>query len=158
MGYTKRDFIKAAFEELGIADYIFDLEAEQLESALRRLDSMMASWNAEGLRIGYPIPTSPNESDLDESSSVPDSANEAIILNLAIRIAPSFGKLNISPDTRINAKNALNALRTQTVNIPEMQYIAVSRGSGHKPYRTNRPFIEPTDDTLDAGNDGEIQF
>ncbi|OYW93885.1 MAG: hypothetical protein B7Z23_04325, partial [Pseudomonadales bacterium 32-61-5] len=88
MGYSKRQFISAAFEEVGLASYVFDLQPQQIESALRRLDAMMAEWNAKGIRLGYPLPNSPESSDLSAESQVPDSANEAIITNLAIRIAP----------------------------------------------------------------------
>ena len=42
MGYTKRQFILAAFEEIGLAAYTFDLQPDQLESARRRLDAMIA--------------------------------------------------------------------------------------------------------------------
>ena len=56
MGYKKRQFISAAFEEIGLASYVFDLQPEQLQSALRRLDAMMADWNAKGIRLGYPAP------------------------------------------------------------------------------------------------------
>jgi hypothetical protein len=44
MGYKKRQFISAAFEEIGLASYVFDLQPEQLESALRRLDAMIADF------------------------------------------------------------------------------------------------------------------
>jgi len=74
MGYSKRQFVTAAFEEIGLASYVFDLNPEQMESALRRLDAMMADWNAKGIRLGYPLPSSPQNSDLDEQTNVPDSA------------------------------------------------------------------------------------
>ena len=48
MGWTKRQFVAQAFEEIGLASYVFDLTPEQLQSALRRLDTMMAAWNALG--------------------------------------------------------------------------------------------------------------
>jgi len=64
MSWTKRQFITQAFEEIGLAAYVFDLTAEQLDSALRRMDSMVAGWNANGVRIGYPLPGSPEDSDL----------------------------------------------------------------------------------------------
>ena len=41
MGYSKRQFVAAAFEEIGLASYAFDLQPQQFESALRRLDAMM---------------------------------------------------------------------------------------------------------------------
>lgn len=52
MAYTKRDIVAMAFEEIGLAGYVFDLQPQQLEGALRRLDSMMATWNGKGLRLG----------------------------------------------------------------------------------------------------------
>ena len=55
MSWTKRQFINAALEEIGLASYVFDIQPEELESALRRLDAMMADWNAKGIRIGYPL-------------------------------------------------------------------------------------------------------
>lgn len=72
MGYSKRQFVAAAFEEIGLASYVFDLQPEQLQSALRRLDAMIADWNGKGIRLGYPLPGSPQYSDLDEPSEVPD--------------------------------------------------------------------------------------
>ena len=74
MAYTKRDIVEQAFEEIGLASYVFDLQPQQLESALRRLDAMMATWNAKGIRLGYPLPSSPADSDLDQEVGVPDNA------------------------------------------------------------------------------------
>lgn len=98
MGWTKRQFITQAFEEIGLAAYVFDLTTEQLQSALRRMDAMVAGWNSNGIRIGYPLPSSPQDSDIDVDTGVPDFANEAIYLGLAVRLAPSFGK-TVAPET-----------------------------------------------------------
>ena len=89
MGWTKRQFIEQAFDEIGLASYAFDLGPEQMQSALRRLDTMLAAWNALGIRLAYPLPSSPQDSDLDEQTNVPDSSNEAIYTNLAIKLAPA---------------------------------------------------------------------
>ena len=59
MAYTKRQFVEAALTEIGLASYVFDLQPEQLEYARRRLDAMMADLNGKGLRLSYPIPSSP---------------------------------------------------------------------------------------------------
>jgi hypothetical protein len=56
MSYTKRQFVTAAFEEIGLASYVFDLTNDELTSACKRLDAMMADWNAKGIRLSYPIP------------------------------------------------------------------------------------------------------
>ena len=77
MGWTKRQFVLQAFEEIGLASYVYDLTPEQLNSALFKLDAMMGTWNGKGIRIGYPTPGDPESSDLDAQTNVPDSANEA---------------------------------------------------------------------------------
>ena len=159
MGWTKRQFIEQAFEEIGLASYVFDLTPEQLDSALRRLDSMMASWNAKGLRLGYPLPSSPTDSDLDEQSGVPDSANEAIYTNLAIRLAPGFGKM-VLPEAKANAKAAFDVLMMRAALPLEQQMPGtMPSGAGNKPWRTtSNPFLDPPVDPLLAGQDGPIEL
>lgn len=103
MGWTKRDFIAAAYEEIGLAQSVFDLSPEQIQSALRKMDSMMATWNARGIRLGYPLPSSPGESELTTDTEVPDRANEAIYTNLAIRLASAVGR-PVSDDLKRVAK------------------------------------------------------
>ena len=105
MGWTKRQFIDAAFAEIGLSVYTFDMQPEQYQAALVRLDTMLAEWNARGIRIGYPLPVSPQQSDLDEQTGVPDMANEAILTNLAVRIAAGYGK-QLMPQTLTTARTA----------------------------------------------------
>lgn len=160
MSWTKRQFITQAFEEIGLAAYVFDLTPEQLDSALRRLDAMIAGWNANGVRINYPLPNSPEDSDLDQPSGVPDSANEAIYLNLAVRLGPSLGK-TVAAETRIAADMAYNNLANQ-VAFPTLERQLPSTmplGQGPKPWRTyGNPFVNPPQPLLDAGPDGPIEF
>lgn len=159
MGYSKRQFVAAAFEEIGLASYVFDLQPEQLQSAMRRLDAMIADWNGKGIRLGYPLPGSPQDSDLDEPTLVPDSANQAIITNLAIRIAPGYGKV-LMPETKAVAKDSYNTLLQRATMPPEQQLPAtMPAGAGNKPWRVyDNPFIRPPVDPVDAGPDGPLQF
>lgn len=159
MGWTKRQFVTQAFEEIGLAAYVFDLTPEQLQSALRRLDSMMASWNAKGIRLGYPIPSNPTDSDLDEQTNVPDSANEAIYTNLGVRLAPSFGK-TVSPDAKGIAKTTYDTLMSRAALPPEQQLPGtMPSGAGNKPWRTyDDPFLRKPVDPVLAGQDGTIEF
>ena len=158
MGYTKRQFITGAFEEIGLADYVFDLQPEQLQSALRRLDSMMMEWNAQGIRLGYPIASSPQDSDLDTETNTPDSAWEAVITNLAIRIAPGYGKA-VSPDTKVSAKGAYNIL-LQRATYPLEQQLpgTMPIGQGNKPWRWDNPYVNRPADPVDAGPDGPFEW
>lgn len=51
MSWTKRQFMTAAFEEIGLAAYVYDLTPEQMQSAVKRMDAMIAGWNSNGVRI-----------------------------------------------------------------------------------------------------------
>lgn len=156
MGWLKRDFISQAFNDIGMASYVFDLSAEQLQSALRTLDSMMATWNARGIRLGYPIPPTSGGSNLDEDSGVPDRANEAITANLAIRLASAVGKA-VSMEMKMTAKQAYSALVAEAALPPVMQLPSgMPAGAGHK--RIRRPFLDEPDVALDAGSDSELEF
>jgi len=158
MGFSKKQFVEGAFEELGLAAYIFDISPEELNRAMRRLDSMMAEWNGKGIRLGYPIPGSPQDSDLDEPSGVPDSANEAIVSNLAIRTAPTYGK-TVSPETRSTAKMAYNTVLQRACYPPEMQLGMIPSGAGNKPISVDgTTFLPFSETTIDAGSDGAITF
>jgi hypothetical protein len=158
MSWTKRQFIEEAFSELGLASYVFDLQSEQLQGALRKLDAMMALWNTEGIRIGYPIPSSPENSDLDTETGVPDSANEAIYTNLAVKIAPGIGKIP-SLDTKIAASRAKKALMGQVITVETVQMRSnMPVGQGNKPGRRSRRFFPGTKTTIDAGKDSEIEL
>lgn len=159
MGYSKRQFVTAAFEEIGLASYVFDLQPQQIEGALRRLDAMMAEWNGKGIRLGYPLPSSPQFSDVNAESEVPDSANEAIITNLAIRIAPGYGRTPMA-ETKLTAKNSYNTLLSRATVPMEMQFPGtLPSGAGNKPWRMyDNPFMNTPADPVDAGPDGPIQY
>ena len=159
MSWTKRQYITQAFEEIGLASYVFDLQPEQLQSAGRRLDAMMEVWNGKGIRLGYPIATNPEDIDLDTETGVPDSANQAIITNLGIQLAPGFGKV-ISQETKVAAKDAYNGLLSRSTKPIEMQFPkTLPRGAGQKPWRFNNdPFIDPPVDPLLAGDDSVLDF
>lgn len=160
MSWSKRQFIEAAFSEIGLAAYVYDLQSEQLEGAMRRLDVMMASWNAKGVRLGYPMPSSPEDSNLDSESGVPDAANEAIILGLAIRLAPGFGK-TVSQDTKMAFKDAYNGLQALHAKPVERQLPRqMPLGAGNKNWRgdDNNEFIDPPTDPLTVGSDSELEF
>lgn len=131
MSWTKRQLITQAFEEIGLAAFAFDLTPAQMQSALRRLDSMMASWAAKGLALGYPTHTNPDDSDLDEDSLIPESANEAVYLNLGPRIAPAFGKV-VAMEVKTNAKQALDTLYAANASMTGMSLGVIPLGAGSR--------------------------
>jgi len=158
MGWTKRQFIEAALEEIGLAEYVFDAQPQQLQSAMRRMDAMVATWNSQGIRLGYPLPANPQDSDLDEQTNVPDAANEAIITNLALRIAPSYGKQPL-PDTKATAGFSYSELLARFAMPPEQQLPrTMPAGAGNKPWRYDDPFLQKPVDPVLAGDDGPLEY
>jgi len=155
MSYTKRQLVEAAMAEIGLASYSFDLMPEQRELALRRLDSMMAEWNTRGLRLGYPIPDNPANSNIADDSNIPDAAWEAVITNLALRLAPSYGKM-VNPATMVTARHALNTILSRASMPPEMKLPAMPSGAGNK--TIDDPFLEQPGESLIAGPDATLDF
>ena len=159
MSYSKRQFVTGAYEELGLAASVYDMQPEDLQHALRRLDAMMAEWNGKGLRLSYPLPGSPEDSDLDVETNVPDAANETIITSLAIRLAPSFGKV-VTQETKMIARKGYNTILVKSVQPPEMQFRdTLPVGAGNKEYGyNNRRFFPTNRDSLDVGPDSNLEF
>jgi len=159
MGWTKRQYIEQAFAEIGLAGYIFDITPEELNTALRQLDSMIASWNGRGIRLAWPAPSSPQNSDLDDPTEAGDSANEAIYCGLAVRIAPTFGK-TVGGQTQFFAKQGYDLLLSQAAQPIQKQLPrTMPAGAGNKPWRNyNGPFVRPPIDPLLAGPDSILEF
>lgn len=160
MGWTKQQLIEQALNEIGKNPDIFNISPDDFERCLRTLDSMMASWNNRGIRLGYALPSGPDNSELDTDSGVPDWANEAIYMTLAVRIAPSFGK-TLSQQTMMAARTAFATLPNRASFPPEQQFRnGLPSGAGNKPERTpNYTFLPPPVDALTAGQaDTEITF
>ena len=130
MSYTKGELADAALEEIGIASYEFDISPEQRQSVIMRLDSMIAMWGTKGILLSYPI-SKVTDSHPDQDSNIPDWSWEAVITNLAIKVAPSYGKA-VSPDTKVAAKEGYNALLVIFAQPKEMQFPSMPKGAGYK--------------------------
>lgn len=151
--WSKRDVIEQAFAEIGKAAYDFDLQPEELQSALRKLDAMMATWGgALGIRIGFS--GGDGKGDLTADTQVPDWAYEALYLNLALRLCPDFGKTP-SPITVMNAKQALDAVRVRVVQ-PATRQIRGYAGAGNTVWGA---YALPGERrAIAAGTDSDMQF
>ena len=158
MGYTKRQLVEGAFAEIGMDPEEFDLPASLLQHGLRALDRMMATWNTKGIRLAYFLPSTPEASDLDTESGIPDSAWEAVVANLALRIAPSRGKTP-SRETKVAAKTALNALMIHSSFPPVSQPRSVPVGAGNKPWQNGIGiFTTGQDAPLRIDEEGDLEF
>lgn len=159
MSWTKRMLLVGALEEIGIQGHEFDVSPEEDQTALRRLDTMMAMWEGRGVRVGYRFPTSPEGSELDDDSGIPDSAVEPVCLNLGIRLAPGYGK-TVSPDTKVNAKQGYDALLWAAAQPIQQQFPqTLPRGAGNKPWTTDnwRFYPQPDCDPLRITQGGDLK-
>lgn len=135
MAWTKQQLIEAAFGELALAHFVFDLDPDQLEAALRKLDTMMAAWSGAGISIGYLLPASPDASNIDDDAGVPDAAVEAIYMNLAVKLAAGRGK-TLTAETRSAAQRGYNQLLGAAVAPSAGQCSGLPLGgAGNKPWR-----------------------
>lgn len=133
--WTKQQLIEAAFAELALAHFVFDLDADVLEAALRKLDAMMAAWSGDGISIGYALPATPDDSNIDDDSGIPDTANEAVYMSLAIKLAAGRGKA-LTAETRTAAARGYNALLGAAVAPAAGQTSGLPlNGAGNKPWR-----------------------
>lgn len=149
MGHSKRHYITEAYSEIGKADYAFDLNPEALQSALRRLDSMLAEWDGRGIRIGYVGGN--GLGDIDADTLIPAWADEAIVLNLAIRLAPGFGKA-VAPETKTQAGISLRTVMSKTAQ-SRPRSLPGYGGAGN--YGRAMPAPE---ETISVGNDDQLEF
>ena len=160
MSWTKKQLIEGALEEIGIASYTYDIQPEQLESALRRLDAMMGEWSIQGIRIGYPISTIAKSS-LTQDSGIPNSATETVLTNLAIKLAPSYGKM-ATRETKISAKKGYSTLQMKALaDQPHNKSFPHSLpiGAGNKRYNNNNQVFFPTPaNPVDVGPDSILDL
>lgn len=142
MGWTKKQFAEKAFEKIGLAAYVYDLQPDQILGAVQDMDSMVATWAENGINIAYPLNNTPT-SNIDEETGVPVAANLAIYMNLGCIIAPGFGKV-LSQDFKKTAADAYASLLNWATN-PVGQMCLPGRmpiGSGNKYWNgISYPFV-----------------
>jgi hypothetical protein len=157
MSWTKRQIVVQAYEELGLSSSVFELSPEQLASALRKLDAMMAAWSYRGIRVGYAGCSTPEPDGISDDSGLPDGAVEAVYQSLAIQLAPGVGK-TVPIELKENAKNGYRTLLARAAVPPEIQLPpGVPAGAGYKRVKST-PFLDNPVDNLEAGPDGDLDF
>lgn len=152
MSWTKLQLITGALDELGMSDYLFDSQPQQLQVAAMRLESMIMTWGGQGINIGWNIASNPDNIDLSVDSGLQLIAAEAVMLNLAIRLAPAYGKA-VSLETKASAKQAFNQLVMRAAYPRAKQRNnMVPAGAGYKyPFQNFLPVNQSPLDISDGG-------
>jgi hypothetical protein len=89
---TKGALVIRALGKIGIANYVFDIEAEEDNSALRQLDSLASDWQSKLEDFGYIQPATRGTSSPSDVSGINAADEDAFIYNLAVLLAPDYGK------------------------------------------------------------------
>lgn len=158
MSWTKGEIVDEALAELALASEVWDIQPEERQRALRRLEAMLATWEAKGIKLGYAMPATGNGSSLNDASGLPDAANETVLLNLAIRLGPSYGK-SVRPESAVSARQGYDTLLWYAAQPQRQQFPnTLPLGAGNKPWRrTNRPFMpRPDPSPLDQALGGNL--
>jgi hypothetical protein len=154
MSQTKQFFIDKAFEEIGLAAYVFDLQPEDYGAALARANAMIGAWMGNGILIGdWPIYDDPNEDWIGQPVAIPFTNWEVIWLNLGLALAPNVGKTPDGP-TISRARLAYRTLLDKRVEVQEMKRPSTMPiGTGWNRSPKDRQFYYPSRQLDDgAGN------
>lgn len=111
MSITKRALVDLAFSELGMGKYNYDLQPEDVQLGVEKLDDLMAEWDGYGIQTGYPLNTVSNAQTVDDPINLILQLKSGVASALAVALAPDYGKTP-SPQTVMNAtKGKKNGLR-----------------------------------------------
>ncbi len=123
------DIIGDALREIVVAGAEAPIEADEGQSAIRYLNRMMAEWDVRGYNLGCTV-----VSDLGDDITIPDGTVEAVVSNLAIRLASQFG-VSIDPASALidRARVGLRAVRLLTISVgPSSFPSTLPIGSGNE--------------------------
>jgi len=156
MATLKSDLIRQSLAKLAITGYDYDIDPEEVDTALIELETMMTEWDGQGIRVSFTLAVSPEEALASQPAGSYDWARNAIVCNLAVRLAPNYGK-QVPPELALNAAQSMSRILTATPVLPEVQYTArMPRGSGNTLRgRQLSRFYRP-DEYITVENGGEL--
>lgn len=112
---TARDLVEAALRELGELAAGEPMNADDAQEVLTALNRMVKAWSLEGIRIEH------TDLALGDTFLLPPDHEQAIITNLAERIAPLF-EAQPSAITIREARRGLRLLKTYYFNLVDVKF------------------------------------
>lgn len=151
MSETAGSIIKDALGEIVVLGDEAPLEQSEAQAAIRYLNRMMATFDAEGIGLGYT-----EVSSLDDVITVAAGAIEGMVFNLAVRLWAQFKDGQMPPaDVVAKAIAAKEAMRALVVNIGASEYPStLPVGSGNS--MTNDHFYDDLQDSILTEPSGNI--
>jgi hypothetical protein len=135
---TKRQLIGCALDEIGLGPNAYAPTAQDYQTALFRLNSLMAHYAGSEAAAGWPL-----GDDLDAETGLPFDYQRGVVCALAVDMAPSVGRAP-SPQTLTAAQQGRNLMLRKTVTPPlkRIDTTAVPAGQGHK-FRFRNNLVAP---------------
>ena len=128
---TAGTIIIDALQEIMVAATEQPVQPVEMSNAMRYLNRMMASWEGEGIAIGFtPILSS------GDLVTIPATANEGVVFNLALKLAPQYDVL-ITPHQSKNAKEAKDSIRNLAIDVGSAHYqdtLPIGSGNEYQGY------------------------
>ena len=126
MSVTNLQIITDALREINVINETQVATAAQSSKALRRLNQMMEKWKEEELDLGWVKATS-----TADDAAIPDYAELAVTLALAVYVAPSF---STEPSRTLIAlsQDAVNSLKSKHIRekLDNVDMTHMPEGSG----------------------------
>ena len=139
----KADLIQGAYEQLRIWGVTRIPSPTETVLALKRLNGLLLHWENQNIYLGWNVGAdNPND-----ESGLPDWAQEAVFTNLALKLAPTFGKM-ATPDMKSEASETYNAICLSCyANMEYPDTMPVGAGNQRYGYSSRRFFVEDDPDT-----------
>ena len=110
MSKTNQNVIDQALIEIGVVQAGDSANATDSADALTKLNQMMAAWEISDKKLGF-FP----QDTLSDTCPIPIWAEDAVVNNLAILLAPSF-EIPPSADTYRKASDGINLVGRVCIN------------------------------------------
>ena len=123
---TVTEVVTGALQLLEIRTAEAAIEANEAEDGLVSLNDMMNEWNVDGIDVGYE-----SLDEIDDELYVDLGALGAIKANLAVYIAPEYGRM-VTPALAARAKSSKRSLRGSIKLNPSEYPDTLPIGSGNE--------------------------
>lgn len=149
---TAGTLIGDALQEILVQASEQPIQANEAGNAIRYLNRMMASWQGEGINLGYTPITS-----LGDLVTIPETANDGVMLGLSLKLAPQYD-IQISQQQFQNAKEAKDSIRNITIAVGPAPYPStLPVGSGNEDTGWNNiHFYDEEQNSILAETTGQI--
>ena len=153
MSITAQQLVEDALDDLEVKSSEVELTTSELKRGIRSLNRLMAQFASTGLNIGY------NKVDQDKpltDTNIPDWFEDCAITFLAIRLAPSYGVIDVMLLSSA-AREALKVVQKRLVQIGEVNYPnTLPIGSGNFQDNNQYFFTDDTVNDLLGGNSQSV--